>query len=52
MLAAGRDYLRTAWWLVNAPGVLIMLTVFGFNLLGDGLRDALSPKQSTQIEQL
>ncbi|WP_394337570.1 nickel transporter permease [Halococcus sp. IIIV-5B] len=52
MLAAGRDYLRTAWWLVNAPGVLIMLTVFGFNLLGDGLRDALSPTQSAQIEQL
>ncbi|ELZ59598.1 MULTISPECIES: nickel transporter permease [unclassified Haloferax] len=52
MLASGRNYLRTAWWLVNAPGVLIMLTVFGFNLLGDGLRDALSPTQSAQIEQL
>lgn len=52
MLASGRHYLRTAWWLVNAPGVLIMLTVFGFNLLGDGLRDALSPTQSAQIEQL
>ncbi|UPM44924.1 nickel transporter permease [Halocatena salina] len=52
MLASGRNYLRTAWWLVNAPGVLIMLTVFGFNLLGDGLRDALSPTQSVQIEQL
>ncbi|POG54200.1 nickel transporter permease [Haloferax marisrubri] len=52
MLASGRNYLRTAWWLVNAPGVLIMLTVFGFNLLGDGLRDALSPTQSAHIEQL
>ncbi|AHZ24312.1 ABC transporter permease (plasmid) [Haloferax mediterranei ATCC 33500] len=52
MLASGRNYLREAWWLVNAPGVLIMLTVFGFNLLGDSLRDALSPTQSAQLEQL
>jgi len=52
MLASGRNHLRTAWWLVNAPGVLIMLTVFGFNLLGDGLRVVLSPTQSAHIEQL
>lgn len=52
MLASGRNHLRDAWWLVNAPGVLIMLTVFGFNLLSDGLRDALSPTESAQIERL
>jgi len=52
MLASGRNYLRTAWWLVNAPGVMIMLTVLGFNLLGDGLRAALSPSQSDRLERL
>lgn len=40
MLATGTDYLRTAPWLVNAPGVAIAAAVLGFNLLGDGLRDA------------
>lgn len=43
MIADGRSYLRSAPWLVTAPGVAIMLTVVGFNLLGDGLRDALDP---------
>ncbi|MFC7060117.1 nickel transporter permease [Halovenus salina] len=41
MIANGAPYLRTAPWLINAPGIAIALTVFGFNLLGDGLRDAL-----------
>ncbi|WP_273835850.1 nickel transporter permease [Halococcus sp. PRR34] len=52
MLASGRPYLRQAWWLVNAPGGCIMLTVLGFNLLGDSLRDRLSPAQSARTEQL
>lgn len=43
MVEAGRRYLRSAWWLSTAPGVAIMLTVIGFNLLGDGLRDVLDP---------
>ncbi|WP_339106073.1 nickel transporter permease [Haloterrigena salinisoli] len=43
MIADGRSYLRSAPWLVTAPGVAIMLTVVGFNLLGDGLRDVLDP---------
>ncbi|QCS44814.1 ABC transporter permease (plasmid) [Natrinema versiforme] len=43
MIADSRSYLRSAPWLVTAPGVAIMLTVIGFNLLGDGLRDALDP---------
>ncbi len=41
LLAAGRDYMDTAWWLALAPGLAITLSVIGFNLLGDGLRDAL-----------
>ncbi|MCX7622732.1 MAG: ABC transporter permease [Thermomicrobium sp.] len=43
MLAAGRDYLRRQWWIATFPGLAIALTVLGFNLLGDGLRDALDP---------
>lgn len=43
MLADGRTYLQTAWWVSVFPGVAITLTVLGFNLLGDWLRDALDP---------
>ncbi len=46
MLNEARDYLfQGAWWYAVVPGVLISLTVLGFNLLGDGLRDSLDPKQ-------
>ncbi len=44
MLSAGRAYLRDHWFVVTFPGIAIMLTVFAFNLFGDGLRDALDPK--------
>lgn len=44
MLADGRAYLSTAWWLATFPGVCIMLTVLGINLLGDWLRDVLDPR--------
>lgn len=44
MIDGGRDYLRSAPWLITAPGVAIMVTVIGFNLLGDGLRDVLDPE--------
>ncbi|SEP79722.1 nickel transporter permease [Natrinema salaciae] len=43
MIADGRNYFRSAPWLVTAPGTAIALTVFGFSLVGDGLRDALDP---------
>lgn len=43
MIADGRNYLRSAPWLITAPGVAIALTVIGFNVLGDGLRDVLDP---------
>ncbi len=42
--AEGRDYLREAWWISTFPGLGIMLTVLGMNLLGDGLRDVLDPR--------
>jgi len=44
MLTEGRDYLRDAWWISTFPGVGIMITVLGVNLLGDGLRDVLDPR--------
>ena len=39
-----RPYLETAPWISVFPGIAIMVTVLAFNLLGDGLRDALDPK--------
>ena len=44
ILAEGRLYIQQAPWLVLYPGAAIMLTIFGLNLLGDGLRDLLDPK--------
>ncbi|MHB8990970.1 MAG: ABC transporter permease, partial [Chloroflexota bacterium] len=44
MLSDGRNYLRTAPHVATIPGLAIMLVVLGFNLLGDGLRDALDPR--------
>jgi peptide/nickel transport system permease protein len=44
MISHGRNYLPTWWWYSAFPGLFIYLTVLGFNLLGDGLRDILDPK--------
>ena len=44
MLADGRNYIATAWWLATFPGLAIMLTVLAVNLLGDWLRDTLDPR--------
>jgi len=44
MLSEGRDYLRDAWWISTFPGMAIMITVLGVNMLGDGLRDVLDPR--------
>ncbi|HWX50857.1 MAG TPA: ABC transporter permease [Roseomonas sp.] len=44
MIAESREYLPEAWWYALAPGLAIFLTVLGFNLLGDGLRDVLDPR--------
>lgn len=44
MLSAGRDHLRSAWWISTLPGLAIMAVVFAMNLVGDGLRDALDPR--------
>jgi peptide/nickel transport system permease protein len=47
MLAEGRGFIDIAWWLAFFPGMAIFLTVLCFNLLGDGLRDVLDPRQRT-----
>ena len=44
MLSDELQYAQSAWWVVTFPGVVILLTVLAFNLMGDGLRDALDPK--------
>jgi dipeptide transport system permease protein len=44
MLADAREFVLRAWWVVTLPGLAILVTVLAFNLLGDGLRDALDPK--------
>jgi peptide/nickel transport system permease protein len=44
IIAGGRDFMSTAPWVMIFPGIAIILSVLGFNLLGDGLRDALDPR--------
>jgi dipeptide transport system permease protein len=44
MLADALQFVQRAWWVVTFPGLVILLTVLAFNLMGDGLRDALDPK--------
>jgi len=44
MLNLGMPYIMEAWWVVTFPGVVLLITVLGFNLLGDGLRDVLDPR--------
>ena len=47
MLADARELVQRAWWAVTFPGLFILVTVLAFNLMGDGLRDALDPKLKT-----
>jgi peptide/nickel transport system permease protein len=44
MISTGRNYLPDHWWMATFPGLAILITVLGFNLLGDGLRDVLDPQ--------
>ena len=45
MISSGASFIRSNWWLVAAPGLAIFFSVLGFNLLGEGLRDLLNPRQ-------
>lgn len=44
MLTAGKDYIEFAWWLSLFPGLAILVTVIAYNLVGEGLRDAVDPR--------
>ncbi len=44
MIAMGRSHILRAWWVMTFPGIAILFAVLGFNLFGDGLRDALDPR--------
>jgi dipeptide transport system permease protein len=44
MLADAREFVLRAWWVVTFPGLAILIVVLAFNLMGDGLRDALDPR--------
>lgn len=44
MLASAKQFVTTAWWVVTFPGLAILISVLGFNLFGDGLRDVLDPR--------
>ncbi len=50
MLFDAQGFVQRAWWMSVFPGAAIFVTVLAFNLLGDGLRDVLDPKQRTMIE--
>ena len=44
ILTAGKDNIEVAWWLSVYPGLAILITVLSYNLIGEGLRDALDPR--------
>ena len=44
ILTDGKEYIQFAWWLSLFPGMAILFTVLGYNLLGEGLRDVMDPK--------
>jgi peptide/nickel transport system permease protein len=46
MIASGRRFILDQWWVAGVPGAAILIVSLGFNLLGDGLRDALDPRSS------
>ncbi len=48
MLASGRNYLQSGWWVATFPGIAITLTVVAINLIGDWLRDELDPMLRSQ----
>lgn len=49
ILTDGKEYIQFAWWLSLFPGLAILITVLGYNLLGEGLRDALDPRSAHKL---
>ena len=50
LITDGRSFIQTAWWWATFPGIALALTVLGFNLLGDGLRDWIDPRLQASLE--
>lgn len=50
ILTDGKEYIQFAWWLSLFPGLAILITVLGYNLLGEGLRDALDPRSANKTK--
>jgi peptide/nickel transport system permease protein len=50
LITDGRSFIQTAWWWATFPGIALALTVLGFNLLGDGLRDWIDPRLRASLE--
>jgi len=50
MIADAREFIRSAWWLITIPGLMITLAVLALNLVGDGLRDKLDPRLQSKSE--
>ena len=50
ILTDGKEYIQFAWWLSLFPGLAILITVLGYNLLGEGLRDALDPRSNSKMK--
>jgi peptide/nickel transport system permease protein len=50
ILTDGKEYIQFAWWLSLFPGLAILITVLGYNLLGEGLRDALDPRSNSNTK--
>ncbi len=51
MISLGRNYFLKQWWLATFPGLAILITVVGFNLLGDGIRDLLDPRIRRELKE-
>lgn len=51
ILTDGKEYIQFAWWLSLFPGLAILITVLGYNLLGEGLRDALDPRSTNRTSE-
>ncbi len=52
MISLGRNYFLKQWWLATFPGLAILTTVIGFNLLGDGIRDLLDPRIRRELKEI
>ncbi len=52
MISLGRNYFLKQWWLATFPGLAILTTVIGFNLLGDGIRDLLDPRIRRELKEM